>query len=119
MREHLDRRGFADVEVVDLHGVEAAKTPVDSPVVRTAVGAWEDLGSRRRGRLSDHRRQRVRPSLFAGGAWDTHDHDGQRGERRRAASTPPTSPSCLDDYFETVRYFTRFFERFGGEGPTA
>src|SRR3712207_5074646 len=44
LRDHLDRRGFGDVEVVDLHGVEAAKTPVGSPVVRTAVGAWEDLG---------------------------------------------------------------------------
>src|ERR671916_2265961 len=40
IRSHLRKRGFGDVEVVDLHGVEAAKTPVGSPVVRTAVGAW-------------------------------------------------------------------------------
>jgi acetylornithine deacetylase/succinyl-diaminopimelate desuccinylase-like protein len=45
IRSHLRKRGFDDVEVVDLHGVEAAKTPVDSPVVRTAVQAWKDLGT--------------------------------------------------------------------------
>src|SRR5918997_464336 len=46
IRSHLRKRGFEDIEVVELHGVEAAKTPVDSPVVRTAVETWEDLGHR-------------------------------------------------------------------------
>src|SRR5918994_1618821 len=44
LRSHLEKRGFDDIEVVDLHGVEAAKTPVDSPVVRIAVETWGDLG---------------------------------------------------------------------------
>src|SRR5215216_1231941 len=44
IRSHLEKRGFDDVEVVGLHGVEVAKTPVDSPLVRTAIQTWEDLG---------------------------------------------------------------------------
>src|SRR5919202_150214 len=40
LREHLKRRGFSDIEVVDLHGVEAAKTPIDSPVTRIAAETW-------------------------------------------------------------------------------
>src|SRR5919112_962008 len=44
IRSHLRKRNFHDIEVVDLHGVEAAKTPVDSPIVRTAVETWRDLG---------------------------------------------------------------------------
>ena len=44
IRAHLRRRGFEDIEVVDLHGVEPAKTPVDSPVVETAIRTWQDLG---------------------------------------------------------------------------
>src|SRR5215212_11818002 len=45
LRGHLRRRGFTDIEVVDLHGVEAAKTPVDSPVTRQAVETWRDVGA--------------------------------------------------------------------------
>jgi acetylornithine deacetylase/succinyl-diaminopimelate desuccinylase-like protein len=44
LREHLRRRGFSDIEVVDLHGVETAKTPIDSPVVETAVETWREVG---------------------------------------------------------------------------
>src|ERR687893_151730 len=45
LREHLKRRGFEDIEVVDLHGVEAAKTPVDSLVTQQAVETWRELGT--------------------------------------------------------------------------
>jgi acetylornithine deacetylase/succinyl-diaminopimelate desuccinylase-like protein len=45
LREHLARGGFSDIEVVDLHGVEAAKTPVDSPLVRTAVETWLEFSA--------------------------------------------------------------------------
>src|SRR3712207_8480119 len=45
LREHLARRGFSDIEVVDLHGVEAAKTPENSPLVRTAVETWREAGA--------------------------------------------------------------------------
>ncbi|HMA33903.1 MAG TPA: M20/M25/M40 family metallo-hydrolase [Chloroflexia bacterium] len=43
LRAHLDRRGFADVEVVQLGGLEVGKTPVDSPFVQAAAAVWQDL----------------------------------------------------------------------------
>ncbi len=43
VRRHLDRRGFTDVEVVELGGLEVGKTPVDSPFVQTALSVWDDL----------------------------------------------------------------------------
>jgi acetylornithine deacetylase/succinyl-diaminopimelate desuccinylase-like protein len=117
LREHLDRRGFGDVEVVDLHGVEAAKTPVDSPVVRTAVEAWEDLG---RGAAV------VFPTIGGSGptslfAADLGIPTIMTGNVANAGSRihSPNESVRLDDYFEAVGYFARFFERFGREGSLA
>ncbi len=117
LREHLDRRGFGDVEVVDLHGVEAAKTPVDSPVVRTAVGAWEDLG---RGDAV------VFPTIGGSGptslfATELGIPTIMTGNVANAGSRihSPNESVRLDDYFEAVGYFARFFERFGREGSPA
>ena len=117
LRDHLDRRGFGDVEVVDLHGVEAAKTPVGSPVVRTAVGAWEDLGRDDAivfptiggsGPTSLFATELGIPSIMTGNV-------ANAGSRIHS----PNESIRLDDYFEAVGYFARFFERFGLEGSTA
>ncbi|MGI8587815.1 MAG: M20/M25/M40 family metallo-hydrolase [Chloroflexia bacterium] len=43
VRRHLARRGFSDVEVVELGGLEVGKTPVDSPFVQTALSVWHGL----------------------------------------------------------------------------
>jgi acetylornithine deacetylase/succinyl-diaminopimelate desuccinylase-like protein len=113
LREHLDRRGFGDVEVVDLHGVAVAKTPVGSPVVRTAVETWRDLGR------DD---AVVYPTI--GGSGPTAlivDHLGiptiMAGNVANAESRihAPNESVRLDDYFETVGFFARFFERFGDD----
>ena len=74
IRAHLRRRGFDDVEVVDLHGVEAAKTPVDSPVVRTAVRRGRTSGHEDADRLPDHRGQRA-DLPHRRRARHTHHHD--------------------------------------------
>jgi acetylornithine deacetylase/succinyl-diaminopimelate desuccinylase-like protein len=112
IRSHLRRRGFDDVEVVDLHGVEAAKTPVDSPVVRIAVKTWEDLG---------HQDVVVYPTI--GGSGPTSLITTELGiptiMTGSVANTDsrlhsPNEWIHLDDYFEAVGYFARFFERFGG-----
>ena len=113
LREHLDRRGFTDVEVVDLHGVEAAKTPVDSPIVHTAVGAWEDLGRDDAvvfptiggsGPTSLFAAELGIPTIMTGNV-------ANAGSRIHS----PNESIHLEDYFEAVRYFARFFERFGEE----
>jgi acetylornithine deacetylase/succinyl-diaminopimelate desuccinylase-like protein len=111
LRDHLARRGFGDVEVVDLHGVEAAKTPVGSPVVRTAVGAWEDLGRDDAvvfptiggsGPTSLFATELGIPTIMTGNV-------ANAGSRIHS----PNESVRLDDYFEAVGYFARFFGRFG------
>jgi acetylornithine deacetylase/succinyl-diaminopimelate desuccinylase-like protein len=39
LRQHLDKRGFNDIEVVPMHGEHSAKTPSDAPIVKTAIAA--------------------------------------------------------------------------------
>ncbi|MGH3086782.1 MAG: M20/M25/M40 family metallo-hydrolase [Rubrobacteraceae bacterium] len=111
IREHLDKRGFSDVEVVDLHGVEAAKTPVDSPIVRTAVEAWRDVGQSE---------AIVYPTI--GGSGPTSLIATELGiptvmtgsvANMNSRIHSPNESILLDDYFETVGYFVRLFERFG------
>ena len=113
LRSHLKKRGFDDIEIVEMHGVEAAKTPVDSPVVRDSVATWEDLGS------DD---AVVYPTIGGSGptsliATDLGIPTVMTGNVANAGSRihSPNESSRLDDYFEAVRYFVRFFERFGGE----
>ena len=110
IRGHLDRRGFGDVEVVDLHGVEPAKTPIDSAVVGTAVETWRDLG---------REEAVVYPTI--GGSGPTSLMVAELGiptimtgnvANMESRLHSPNEWIRLDDYFETVRYFYRFFERF-------
>jgi acetylornithine deacetylase/succinyl-diaminopimelate desuccinylase-like protein len=109
LRQHLDRRGFTDVEVVDLHGVEAAKTPIDSPVVQTAVETWEALG----------REAVVYPTIGGSGptsliATELGIPTVMTGSVANVESRihSPNESARLDDYFESVSYFVRFFEGF-------
>ena len=112
IRSHLRKRGFENIEVVELHGVEAAKTPVDSPVVQTAVETWRDLG---------HEDAVVYPTI--GGSGPTSLIATELGiptiMTGSVANTDsrlhsPNEWVRLDDYFEAISYFARFFERFGG-----
>jgi acetylornithine deacetylase/succinyl-diaminopimelate desuccinylase-like protein len=114
IRSHLRRRGFDDVEVVDLHGVEAAKTPVDSPGVRTAVDTWEDLG---------HSEAVVYPTIGGSGptsliATELAIPTFMTGSVANTGSRihSPNESVHLVDYFEAIRYFARFFERFAEDG---
>ena len=111
LRSHLKKRGFDDIEVVEMHGVEAAKTPIDSPVVRDSVETWKDLGS------DD---AVVYPTIGGSGptsliVTDLGIPTVMTGNVANSNSRihSPNESSRLDDYFEAVRYFTRFFERFG------
>jgi acetylornithine deacetylase/succinyl-diaminopimelate desuccinylase-like protein len=110
LREHLHRRGFSDIEVVDLHGVEAAKTPIDSAVVETAVETWREVGAQEAivyptiggsGPTSLVATELGIPTIMTGAVANV-------GSRIHA----PNESARLDDYFESVAYFTRFFERF-------
>src|ERR671912_135748 len=110
IRSHLRKRGFDDIEVVDLHGVEAAKTPVASPIVRTAIETWEDLGHADAvvyptiggsGPTSLIATELGIPTIMTGSVANTDSHLHSPNEWVR-----------LDDYYEAISYFARFFERF-------
>jgi len=110
IRSHLRKRGFDDIEVVDLHGVEAAKTPVDSPIVQTALETWRDLGREDAvvfptiggsGPTSLFATELGIPTIMTGNV-------ANAGSRIHS----PNESIRLEDYFEAVRYFVRFFERF-------
>ena len=110
IRSHLRKRNFHDIEVVDLHGVEAAKTPVDSPIVRTAVETWRDLGREDAvvfptiggsGPTSLFATELGIPTIMTGNVANS-------GSRIHS----PNESVRLEDYFEAVRYFVRFFERY-------
>jgi acetylornithine deacetylase/succinyl-diaminopimelate desuccinylase-like protein len=110
IRSHLRRRGFEDIEVVDLHGVEPAKTPVDSPVVNTAIRTWQDLGEDKAivyptiggsGPTSLLVADLGIPTIMTGSVANT-----------RSRLHSPNEWVRLDDYFEAISYFARFFERY-------
>src|SRR5215212_7185200 len=110
LREHLKKRGFEDIEILDLHGVEAAKTPVDSPIVRTAVETWREVGDAEAvvyptvggsGPTSLVATELGIPTIMTGAVANS-------GSRLHS----PNEWVRLDDYFEAVSYFARFFERF-------
>ncbi|HJQ27772.1 MAG TPA: M20/M25/M40 family metallo-hydrolase, partial [Rubrobacter sp.] len=110
LRGHLDRRGFEDVEIVNLGGLEPAKTPVDSPVVQTALQTWKDLGREQAvvyptvggsGPTSLIATELGIPTIMTGSVANTESRFHSPNEWVR-----------LDDYFEAIAYFARFFERF-------
>ncbi len=110
LREHLNRRGFEDIEVVNLHGVEAAKTPVNSPVTQQAVETWRELGAEE---------AVVYPTIGGSGPTSLIATDlGIPTIMTGAVVNPesrihaPNESARLDDYFETVSYFAHFFRRF-------
>src|SRR5215208_5837771 len=112
LRSHLMRRGFDDIEVVEMHGVEVAKTPIDSPVVRTAVETWESLG---------HEGAVVYPTV--GGSGPTSLIAAELGIPTVMTGAianvdsrfhSPNEWVRLDDYLEAISYFARFFEKFAG-----
>jgi acetylornithine deacetylase/succinyl-diaminopimelate desuccinylase-like protein len=110
IRDHLKKCGFGDLEVIDHHGVEAAKTPVDSPVVGTAAEAWRSLGTEPvvyptiggSGPTALFTEGLGIPTIMTGAVANTNSRIHAPNESVR-----------LDDYFEAVSYFAEFLRRFG------
>ena len=110
LREHLKRRGFEDIEVVNLNGLEPAKTPIDSLVVRIAVDTWREVGVEEAviyptvggsGPTSLIATELSIPTVMTGAVMNP--------ESRIHA---PNESVRLDDYFESIAYFAHFFRRF-------
>ena len=97
--------------VPGLFAAGEVSAPVDSPVVRAAVEAWEDLGR------DD---AVVYPTIGGSGptaliSTELGIPTIMTGNVAHAGSRihSPNESVRLDDYFEAINYFVRFFERFG------
>lgn len=112
LRRHLDKRGFADIEIVPTHGGHSAKTPSDAPIVQAAIGAVRAV----------YGQDPVVYPLMAG--------SGPMHPLTQALGTPAVSAGVgyagssahapnenirLNDYFEGIRFVGELIRRFGTE----
>jgi len=110
LREHLDRRGFTDIEVVEAHGEHPAKAPPDAPIVRAAIAAAEAVYGQSpvvmpltagTGPMYPLTQAFGTPAFSAG--------VGHAGSNVHA----PNENIRLDDYFEGIRFIGELIRRFG------
>jgi acetylornithine deacetylase/succinyl-diaminopimelate desuccinylase-like protein len=109
LRAHFDRRGYSDIQIVQLGRLEVAQIPVDSPLVQAAVGAWHDMGE-----------NKVAVAPRTGGSGPMSLISGRLGIPAVMTGGPSFSDSRvhspnesirLDDYRNSIRYWGRLFAR--------
>jgi acetylornithine deacetylase/succinyl-diaminopimelate desuccinylase-like protein len=109
LRQHLDKRGFADIEVVPFTGLHSAKAPLDAPVVQAAVAAAQAVYGQEpvvyplmagSGPMYPLTQALGTPALAAGvGYAESHLH-------------APNENVRLEDYFEGIRFVGELIRRF-------
>jgi len=112
LRQHLDRRGFADIQIVSGHGEHPAKTPPDTLIAKAATVAAHNV----------YGQDPVVHPLMAG--------SGPMYPLTQALGTPafsagisypgssvhaPNENIRLKDYFEGVRFIGELIHQFGKE----
>lgn len=110
LREHLDRRGFADIEIIDLGGEEFAASPPGSLVERAAVAASEQTWGKTpvifpwyagSGPVYPLSAKQGIPVIFAGATWHPN-----------ARAHSPNENILLKDYFASMRFTAAFLAYF-------
>jgi acetylornithine deacetylase/succinyl-diaminopimelate desuccinylase-like protein len=109
LRAHLAKRGYEDIEVEQLGGLQPARISVDHPLVQTSADVSHDLGEQQvsiapttggSGPLSLIATQLGIPTVMTGGP-------GFAGSSIHS----PNECIRLDDFKYAVRYWGRFFAR--------
>ncbi|HEX9987554.1 MAG TPA: M20/M25/M40 family metallo-hydrolase [Chloroflexia bacterium] len=109
LRAHFDKRGYGDVEIVQIGALQPAKTPVDSALVQAAAEVWRDLGEEGvvvvpttggSGPMSLITAELGIPTVIAGGLANAESRVHSPNESIR-----------LDDFKSAIRYWGRFFVR--------
>lgn len=109
LREHLDRRGFSDIEIRQLGGFLPAATDCGDPIVAAALGACREVCDRE-------------PILYPVAPWSGPVHEmcavlhapvvsfgvGNADSRDHA----PNENILIDDYFEGIRCVEAFIRRY-------
>jgi acetylornithine deacetylase/succinyl-diaminopimelate desuccinylase-like protein len=111
LRAHLDRRGFADVEVLPGHGEPPSRWPIDSVAARAAVDACR----------SAYGSEPVVYPLLAGSGPMAQVCDtlgipvaGFGSGNAASANHAPNENIAIADYVDHIRAFGRFLHAFSG-----
>jgi acetylornithine deacetylase/succinyl-diaminopimelate desuccinylase-like protein len=109
LRQHLDKRGFTDIEVVPINGLYPAKAPLDAPVVKAASAAAQTVYGQEpviyplmagSGPMYPLTQALGIPALAAGvGYAESNLH-------------APNENVRLEDYFEGIRFVGELIRRF-------
>ncbi len=110
LRQHLDRRGFQDIEIAFGVGERSARAPLDTPIAQAAVAAAEAVYGQQpviyptmagSGPMYPLSEALTIPAVLAG--------IGYPGANVHA----PNENIRLADYFEGIRYIGELIRRFG------
>ena len=111
LRRHLDRRGFTDVEIVELGGEHPARSDPQAPIVRAAVAAARAV----------YGQEPVVYPLMAGSGPMYHlcqelgiPAVGAGVGRARSSVHASNENIRLADYIEGIKYIGELLRRFGG-----
>ena len=109
LRQHLDKRGFTDIEVVPINGLYPAKAPLDAPMVKAASAAAQTVYGQEpviyplmagSGPMYPLTQALGIPALAAGvGYAESNLH-------------APNENVRLEDYFEGIRFVGELIRRF-------
>jgi acetylornithine deacetylase/succinyl-diaminopimelate desuccinylase-like protein len=109
LRQHLDKRGFTDIEVVPITGLHSVKAPLDAPIVKAAVAAARAVYGQEpvvypmmasSGPMYPLTQALAIPALAAG--------MGYPGSNPHA----PNENVRLEDYFQGIRFVGELIHRF-------
>lgn len=110
LREHLDRRGFTDVETTLVGALHPARSPLDAPIASAAITTARDLFGRE---------PAVAPTSAGGGPmYALCQGLGIPAVAAGAVGRPdaqlhaPNEHIEVDDYHAAIRYFGHFLDRF-------
>ncbi len=115
LREHLDRRGFGDIEMTPFHGERPSRWPNDTPVAQAAIAACADtygtepvvyplmVGSGPMSQVCDE--LRIPVVGFGSGNASSANH-------------APNENISVADYVDHIRAFGRFLHAFAGRALT-
>jgi acetylornithine deacetylase/succinyl-diaminopimelate desuccinylase-like protein len=111
LREHLDRRGFTDIEITPHHGERPSRWPADSAPARAAVTACK----------ATYGADPVVYPLMAGSGPMSQVCDqlqipvvGFGSGNAASANHAPNENIAIADYVDHIRAFGRFVHLFGG-----
>lgn len=114
LHKHLDRRGFKDIEIVEMSSEEFAKSPPDAPIVQAALEAARTIYGQE---------PVVYPNLAGSGpmyhlttALGIPVASGVGVSHAQSRIHAPNENIKIADYIQGIKYIGELIERFAGEG---